>query len=186
MSLLCLVGRHGAGKSTIGGLLSTLGYHHISVGLLARLARSGQYPADVPVPLIAAMRRAKAGAPLPDAIALRLLDYAASFEKCVLDGFPASLSHLRQLPSDTTIGLVWVPMRVRSARLTLRAEQTKRLWTPGGKSEREQSLPALLRQSRRQFKTVFIPNGGDVLSGVERVAQVILRLGSLHGVGQLG
>lgn len=175
MSLLCLVGRHGAGKSTIGGVLSSLGYHHISVGLLARLARSGQYPADVPVPLIAAMRRAKAGSTLPDAISLRLLDYAAGFDKCVLDGFPASLSHLRLLPSLTTIGLVWVPKHERQERLTLRGEQTKRLWTPGRQSERELALPALLWQSRRQFKTVFIPNGGDVLSGVERVAREVLR-----------
>lgn len=169
MRLLCLIGRHGAGKSTIGAELALRGYKHISVGLLRRLARARQLPSDIPYPLMAAMRRAQPGAPLQDDIALKLLSYASQFPRCVLDGFPVSAEHLNMLPLSAIIGVVASPRVVRNERLLLRAETSQRAWTPGLRSEREESLSAVIVAARREFKTIYIPNHGSLSEAVDRL-----------------
>lgn len=62
MARICLLGRHGSGKTTIGGALVQMGFTHTSVGLLRRLAQHGHFPSDVPASLMLAMRRERAGA----------------------------------------------------------------------------------------------------------------------------
>jgi adenylate kinase family enzyme len=171
--LICFVGRHGAGKSTIGAKLAKYGYKHLSVGLLRRIGISGIYPSDVPASLIAAFRRTKAGEPLSISISEKLLKYALTFDKCILDGFPASVDHLKMLPSNATIALVCAPKSVRNLRLQHRSESTKRIWTPGGYSTREQELAEVLRIARVTRKTIFISNADDGTIAIEKILHLL-------------
>ena len=175
MELLCLVGRHGSGKSTIGAALGAHGYKHLSVGLLRRLAGSNQYPADIPASLMLAFRRAQPGVALATDVSQKLLRYASSFDRCVLDGFPASTEHLALLPDLTIVGVVWAPKSVREARLQQRSESTKRIWTPGQFSQREQSLAHLIRSARQTHRTFFISNAMSGPDGVDRITNNILQ-----------
>ena len=162
MPLLCFIGRHGSGKSTIGAKLAEQGYRHISVGLLRRLAQSKQYPSDVPVLLISAMRRARAGALLSPQTAQRLVEYACSSSLTVLDGFPADPEQVKMLPTDTIFCVVWTPPALRSERLEGRAATTKRQWTPGRHSEREANLPRLISHVRSSHRCLFMRNVGHI------------------------
>lgn len=162
MPLLCLLGRHGSGKSTIGAALQAFGYQHLSVGALRRVAQSNQFPSDVPAGLVSAMRRERPGAPLTPLAARRLVEHANSVGQLVLDGFPSSPDHLALLPPDTVFCVVWTPALLREARLHARAASSKRLWTPGLASAREDALPDLIRQVRRTHRCLFIANAGNV------------------------
>lgn len=173
MTLLCLLGRHGSGKSTLGGALVRHGYTHISVGMLRRLAMSYQFPSDVPPSLMVAMRRARGGEPLAVDIASKLIKHASSFPRCVIDGFPASVEHLDLLPRSATLALVWTPKRERERRLFERAEQTQRQWVPGRGSAREESLSAVIRTGQSKGKVLFIPNRDQGLPSVEDVAETL-------------
>lgn len=171
MELVCLVGRHGSGKSTIGAMLESFGYKHVSVGLLRRLARHGKYPADVPMSLMLALRRMPAGGPMPPDVSAKLLEFAKTFDKCIIDGFPANLDHVHMLPLGTRVVLVWCPEDLRVQRLNDRAAATVRQWTAGRPSDRESSLAAVVAQCRRQFATIFIANRHDGAHlAVERLA----------------
>jgi adenylate kinase family enzyme len=175
MPLLCLIGRHGSGKSTIGTKLAEEGYRHISVGLLRRLAQSKQYPSDVPVLLISAMRRERAGALLSPQTAQRLVEYACSNSLTVLDGFPADPEQVKLLPADTIFCVAWTPLTLRSARLEARAATTKRQWVPGRHSEREANLPRLISHVRLSHRCLFVRNAGDLESVVAELTRKIAR-----------
>jgi hypothetical protein len=175
MPLLCLIGRHGSGKSTIGARLASVGYRHISVGLLRRLAQSKQYPSDVPVVLISAMRRERPGALLSLPTAQRLVEYACSSALTVLDGFPAAPEQIELLPPDTIFCVVWTPRSLRGERLEGRAATTKRQWTPGRPSEREASLPRLIRHVRRMRRCLFLRNADELASVVPDLQRKIAR-----------
>lgn len=158
MSLVCLLGRHGSGKSTIGADLIAHGYQHTSVGMLRRLAQASQFPSDVPAALMMAMRRERAGSAMSIPTAKKLVDYACKAPKAVLDGFPSCVEHIALLPSDTVFCVVWTPALLRLQRLEHRSDTTKRLWTPGLHSEREASLPLLLSTLRRTRRCIFVSN----------------------------
>lgn len=158
MPLICLLGRHGSGKSTLGTILSEYGYQHTSVGMLRRLARSSQFPSDVPAALMMAIRREKAGGALSLSTAHKLIRYTCAGQNVVLDGFPSSLEHIPLLPPETVFCLVWMPARLRIQRLARRSETTKRIWTPGLHSERETSLPGLLGALRESRRCLFVAN----------------------------
>lgn len=158
MTLLCLLGRHGSGKSTIGSNLVAHNFQHTSVGMLRRLAQSAQFPSDVPAALMMAMRRERAGNPMSISTARKLIDYATKSHHAVLDGFPSSIEHIELLPVDAVICVVWTPMHLRLQRLAYRNETTKRLWIPGLHSEREVVLPALIYVLRRRRRCLFIAN----------------------------
>lgn len=176
MPLLCLIGRHGSGKSTIGARLASLcGYRHISVGLLRRLAQSRQYPVDVPAILISSMRRERPGALLTIPTAKRLVDHAVGSALSVLDGFPAAAEQLSLLPVDTIFCVVWTPSALRTERLEGRAASTKRQWTPGRASEREAALPELIAHVRRSHRCLFLRNDADVESAVGELQRKIAR-----------
>lgn len=162
MTLICLIGRHGSGKSTIGARLAAQGYRHISVGLLRRLAQSKQYPADVPAGLISAMGRERPGTLLSRLTAQRLVAHACSATPTILDGFPASPAQIDLLPADTIFCVVWTPNAMRSARLEGRAATTKRQWTPGRASEREAALPSLIAHVRKTHRCLFLKNVASV------------------------
>jgi hypothetical protein len=177
MTRLCLIGRHGSGKSTIGSGLACHGYRHTSVGLLRRLAQSRQYPSDVPAGLISAMGRERAGALLTLPTAQRLVAHAFSRPLAVLDGFPASPSQIELLPPETIFCVVWTPPGLRGSRLESRAATTKRQWTPGRASEREASLPQLIRHVRRTHRCLFLMNTGPVDVVTKELLAKIERLG---------
>ena len=158
MGLVCLLGRHGSGKSTIGAELVAHGFQHTSVGILRRLAKASQFPSDVPAALMMAMRRERAGSAMSAPTARKLIDYAGKAPRAVLDGFPSCVEHLALLPADTVFCFVWTPSILRLQRLEHRSDTTKRVWTPGLHSEREAALPVLLATLRRTRRCVFVPN----------------------------
>lgn len=161
MDLICLIGRHGAGKSSIGAAMRRHGYGHLSVGTLRRLARHNQFPSDVPYSFMAGLKRLQPGQTLPERLASDLIRHASSMQRCVLDGFPASVDHLNLLPRDATIAVVWAPHQVRVSRLQERAEHTLRRWTSGKDSARENSLAEVIWMARKSFRVVYVPNGSD-------------------------
>lgn len=161
MPLICLIGRHGSGKSTVGAELSSYGYRHLSVGLLRRLGKSNQYPADIPAILMSAMRRERPGASLATATAMKLIALARSSEDTVLDGFPASIEHASLLPPETIFFVLWTPTTQRIQRLNDRALSTQRQWQPGRPSDRETALPELIRHVRRHYRCMFVANRSD-------------------------
>lgn len=175
MPLLCLIGRHGSGKSTIGARLAEQGYRHISVGLLRRLAQSKQYPSDVPILLMSAMRRERPGALLSLQTALRLVEYACSSSLTVLDGFPADPEQVKLLPADTIFCVAWTPPALRGERLEGRAATSKRQWTPGRHSEREANLPRLVSHVRGSHRCLFVKNVGDIDFVVAELQRKIAR-----------
>ncbi|UTY55879.1 ATP-binding protein [Massilia sp. erpn] len=160
MTLVCLIGRHGSGKSTIGTQLAAQGYRHISAGLLRRLAQSRQYPSDVPAGLISAMGRERPGALLSLATARRLVAHACTSPLTVLDGFPAAPEQIALLPPDTLFCLVWAPAALRGHRLASRAATTQRQWQPGRASGREAALAHLIAHLRCMRRCLFVRNAG--------------------------
>lgn len=166
MSLVCLIGRHGSGKSTIGTALSAYGFQHTSVGVLRRLARASHFPSDVPASLMMAIRRERPGVPLTESTARKLLEHVCRTPNSVLDGFPSSVEHIELLPADTIFCVVWTPVLVRELRLRHRSETTKRQWTPGLHSERELVMPTLLKTLRRSCRCIFVANRSTCDAGV--------------------
>ena len=174
MPLVCLIGRHGSGKSTLGHALAKQGYTHLSVGLLRRLAAHNEFPSDVPAVLMLALKRANAGGSLSSDVAKKLIRHASQFENVVLDGFPTSLEHLDLLPADVIFAVVWSPHHIRAQRLAARSETSKRLWTPGRSSDRETMLPLLIRNLRKSRQVVFVPNRLGAIS-IENLQQKLSR-----------
>lgn len=156
--LVCLIGRHGSGKTTIGTAMEQAGFQHISLGLLKRFARNGLYPSDIPLPLMLELKRQKSNSILPLSLAQKLVQWIQSFPRCVIDGFPASPEHLPLLPEHTVIVYVYTPRIERERRLKIRSENSRRLWIPGGKSLREAALPELVVACRHSFVTIFLKN----------------------------
>ncbi|MFJ1256078.1 AAA family ATPase [Cupriavidus sp. CuC1] len=145
MSRLCLIGLHGAGKSTVGQLLAEQGYWHISIGALRRLARMGMQPSDISVRLMARLREADPGRPLPDDVAAAVVELAMARPRVVLDGLPSSPSHLVLLDSSWRIVLVQASDKQRRDRLRQRAVVSRRAWTAGGMSARDLQLESVLQ-----------------------------------------
>lgn len=175
MTLVCLLGRHGSGKSTLGADLIQHGFRHTSVGILRRLAQSSQFPGDVPAALMMAMRRERAGSAMSTPTARKLVDYATNVSKAVLDGFPSCVEHLALLPADTVFCVVWTPAQLRLQRLEHRSDTTKRVWTPGLHSEREATLPVLLSTLRRSRRCIFVSNASTREAAVAEMLEKLAR-----------
>jgi dephospho-CoA kinase len=173
--VICLLGRHGSGKSTIGAELIAHGFQHTSVGMLRRLAQASQFPSDVPAALMMAMRRERGGSAMSAPTAQKLVDYVTKAAKPVLDGFPSSVEHITLLPADTIFCVVWTPALLRLQRLERRAETSKRLWTPGLHSERESALPSVIRHLRHLRRCIFVANDTTREVAVERLLQKLAR-----------
>lgn len=169
MAMICLLGRHGSGKSTIGADLVAHGFQHTSVGMLRRLAQASQFPSDVPAALMMAMRRERAGSAMSAPTARKLVDYVTKSPNGVLDGFPSRVEHIALLPADTVFCVVWTPAHLRLERLAHRSDTTKRLWTPGLHSEREATLPVLLLTLRRSRRCIFVSNASTPDAAVDRM-----------------
>ncbi len=169
MSLICLIGRHGTGKSTFAGMLGAYGFEHFSVGTLRRLARRGEFPVDVPVSLMLALRRIPNGEMLPDGVVKQLIEIAKQSSACVLDGLPATPAHIELLPADALTIYMHTVSSIRTARLQARAEVSLRKWHADYKSTRDLSLAAVVRRLRADRRIVLVRNDGD-LGRLEAVA----------------
>lgn len=177
MGLICLLGRHGSGKSAIGAELALRGYHHTSVGMLRRLARNGQFPIDVPAALITAMRRERPGSVLSEPTARKLVSHVVSHPFAVLDGFPSGVDHLALLPDDTIYCLVWTSSTLRALRLDQRSATSARIWTPGQASARESSLPSLITSIRQARRCLFIRNNSTVVAAADTLLNRLFEVG---------
>lgn len=143
-------------------MLCAYGYQHFSVGTLRRLARRGEFPVDVPVSLMLALRRIPAGQMLPDAVVEQLLQIARKSPLCVLDGLPASSAHIDMLPQDALVVYLHTVNKIRVARLQARAEVTPRQWHADHKSTRDLSLGAVAGRLRAERRLVLVRNDGDL------------------------
>ncbi|WP_321935564.1 AAA family ATPase [Paraburkholderia sp. J8-2] len=157
---LFLLGPHGCGKSTWGKALTAHGYVHLSVGLIARLARKRQRPSDIPGRLLLRLARHVPGQPMDDAAARELLDFARTLERVVIDGFPGHADHLSLLDDRERWRFVYLltPRPVREQRLLQRAQDSLRSWTPGGRSARDEALPDLCRALRDRHALTCVSN----------------------------
>lgn len=173
--MVFLIGRHGSGKSTIGDALAFQGYMHLSLGLLRRIARSGAYPSDIPAVLVTAIGRAPVG-PLPMSAAVRLIKFAQTLDKVVIDGFPSTPEHLSIIPETAIYGYVWTGAVERDRRLNHRAEVTPRQWVPGRASARELALPILTAEIRARKRLIFLPNRINSLETSVDLASKLLAL----------
>ena len=176
--LLCVVGRHGSGKTTLARAVAKKnGWHHISVGFLRRLALNRQIVPGIPLSLVLSMGRLKPGEFLPCLLSKKLLEYALSFDVCVLDGFPASREHVMLLPEDAIICVLVSPKKVRKRRLLERAGATSRKWSEGRASARDDALPDMLRFAGQSHVVVFVRNADGNKSldaAIERIRSLVL------------
>lgn len=167
--LICLLGLHGSGKTSAGRYIKAQGFvnQHISIGDLARLARSGMTPSDVSTRLMLALSKHKAGTVFGSDTAQLLATFLTGTVKqqsCIsVDGFPSSPGHLHMLPNHSEIWLFEMDEAIRFARLTARSETTKRKWTHGAPSERDAQLATTLQQAKDNGMLVkTINNDGEL------------------------
>lgn len=107
---------------------------------------------------------------LLDSIALEI-DKNRQYKPVVCDGFPSQFEQLPMIPTGSSVVHLHCTDRMREARLDHRASQTKRQWTPGLSSERDNDLPLLLqslkshpdRQALRFFELENAVNGIESL-----------------------
>ena len=170
MPQVFLLGRHGTGKSTIGRAMEAHGYQHVSVGALRRLAGRNEFPSDIPVSLMLALRNAPRTAPMPGNVTQHLLTYLSKLRNAIVDGFPYDVWQLRQLPHTAVLCLVWVPAAARETRLIARASASGRTWTPGGSSMRDETLPMLVKAARAEKRILFIPNRAHGSAAISEIA----------------
>lgn len=161
MSLLCLIGRHGSGKSTLGKLLQATGACHYSLGTLFRIAKQNPLvlPRDIPPGVMFALRQHARQTPLAESILRQVIDLAMASGYGVLDGLPAHPDHLRLLPGDTHFAYLYVPEPLRLHRLAERQNRSMRSWSPDRASARDLALPATVLACRATRKLLYFPNG---------------------------
>jgi adenylate kinase family enzyme len=163
MSLVCLLGRHGVGKSALGRQLGQHGFAHWSMGLLRRLASRRTFPTDIPPSLLLALGREPAGQGPSAQTAALLMELANARRNVVIDGFPTSSEHLDLLPRDAVLLYIWTPERVRLERLERRGLESRRQWAPQSRrSAREAQLASILWAARKCHCVLRIANLGPV------------------------
>ncbi|WP_234265159.1 AAA family ATPase [Hydrogenophaga sp. NFH-34] len=172
-----LVGFHGSGKTTIGRQLQREhGYIHVSLGDLGRLARSMKFPSEHSLRFLVALAGQAAGQRLePNVVqALRKeIERLRHVGPVSVDGFPAEAEHIALLPMGGAIVHITVPDSERETRLLHRASVTKRLWTPGQRSLRDEAIPSIIDAALEcQYPLWHIEN----TSGVERSVASIANL----------
>ncbi|AOY97590.1 hypothetical protein BKK79_37280 (plasmid) [Cupriavidus sp. USMAA2-4] len=160
MAKICLIGLHGAGKSTLGRAFADYGFWHLNIGAIRRLIRLGVYPADVPSRLLLSLRDTESGRPLPDAVAAAVIEVANSHGRVVVDGLPSSPSHLALLGSGWDVVLVEAPDQAREERLVERARSTARQWDPSLGSPRDYQLESVIAAVGESLTR--LDNAGDL------------------------
>jgi len=144
---IALIGPHGSGKSTIGQQYSDLGYRHINIGFLARLARRSLFPSDIPLRLMFELRKHQPGTILGKNIVLELVKWIDNNDLVVIDGFPSHPSHLHLITDidQWQFKYILCPRSIREQRLKNRSQSSSRKWTPGLPSARDLALVDLIK-----------------------------------------
>ncbi|TBR75393.1 MAG: hypothetical protein EPN64_13205 [Burkholderiaceae bacterium] len=163
--VLFLVGPHGSGKSTLGRMLQSRGWKHLSVGDLGRLARRRKFPAEIPIRLMLSIAQEKPGGLIGGQTVSLLLAQVCAWRQeapVVVDGFPSAPNHIDQLPPGAGIVQVSCPQDLRAQRLVARSEVTNRKWTPGLQSERDSNLDLVLARMLDLLSCISIGNSGSM------------------------
>jgi adenylate kinase family enzyme len=166
--LICLIGRHGTGKSTLGQALAKRGFRHINVGELKRRCRKNDFPEGYPLQLLGMLSVQKPGTLLSKTSAKALMAFVQTAHNCVMDGFPPSKDYLNLLPPDTLFLYCMTPKYLREKRLNERFEKTLRRWTPGKHSARDAALAALVRAVRHRYPFCLVVNDEKPIDDVLR------------------
>lgn len=160
-ALVCLVGFHGTGKTSIARhLVKDAGFQHLSVGDLGRLARRGRVPSNVPSTLMVLLARTTPGSILDDLTAEHLVAHLFTLRATgpvVVDGFPACPGHVKFLDDRCFVAHITLSEQERNDRLLERGKQTVRQWTPGGSSARDQALEATLQAIKHALTVMPVP-----------------------------
>lgn len=170
-----LIGLHGSGKTTIGRQLQRHhGYTHVSLGDLGRLARQSKYPCEHTLRFMTALASQEPGQPLRDRVVqvvLQEIDRLRQSGPVSVDGFPAEPTHIELLPTDGAIVHISLPEDMRENRLLRRASNTKRLWTPGQRSIRDEQVPRIVDAALASgYPVLGIENSADVSCAVDAIS----------------
>lgn len=180
-SPIFLIGLHGCGKSTVGQHLQERhGYLHISVGSLARLAKKRRLPVEFSHTFMVRLCAHLPGMPMSPRLIESLLAEISihnQYRPVVVDGFPASVDHVKTLPAACVVVNLSINESVRQERLIHRSQTTNRKWTPGMSSQRDDDLPEVVKaiQSRVDMHSDISLVEIDVSSNsVESIVESIL------------
>lgn len=147
-----LIGLHGCGKTTVGDLLQMeRGWRHISIGSLARLARKRRLPAEFSHQFMVRLSAYVPGLPLSPRMIESLtaeVQRHQSLAPVSVDGFPASPDHVALLPEGSRLFFFDIDEDTRQERLTKRAQETMRKWTPGLLSQRDLDVPFVVEAAK--------------------------------------
>lgn len=163
--IIYLIGLHGVGKSTIGRILGTQGFKHISLGDLSRLVRKRKIPTGYHLHFLALLAKHEQGQRMSPALidALMAEIDGARHRGVVVDGFPAEPYHVLSLPKNSTVVHLTCPEPERLIRLNGRSESTARKWDSSMESRRDEQVQAVfsVAQESRAVLTQTIVNEGD-------------------------
>lgn len=172
-----LLGLHGCGKSSIGrALQNEHGWQHLSIGDLARLARKRRLPQSVPIRLMVMLAGHQVGHPFRHELVLALLSHIKELRSrspVVIDGFPVEASQVRLCPRPFTAIHVTLDDESRVARLQARAQETKRAWTPGLPSARDEALPSVLSELQGMSLLAQVTNSTTLANSVADVLKLV-------------
>ena len=172
--LVCIIGRHGTGKTTIGKALERLGMRHISVGEIKRASRRNVFPDGIPHKLLGMLSVQPSNTLISMASAWELVRFLLTVPRCSVDGFPPAAEYIELLPPDTFIIYCITPKLLRERRLSQRSEETGRKWNPGGISARDAELARLTRAVRGRFRFMPVRNDGrQIGSVVEQIKSLL-------------
>lgn len=144
MRRVALIGLHGSGKGAAGRALRSLGYVHWSIGDIRRRLWTGDLSDDLPALLVAAVRRAKAGSPLPATAVRAILSAAERQPRCAIDGVPDGVEHVACFDAGWTVLHIRCQEDLRQSRLRQRALESARLWIDGVNSPRDARLASTI------------------------------------------
>jgi adenylate kinase family enzyme len=167
--IIFLIGLHGCGKSSIGKRIEEVpGWRSFSVGDLGRSARRNHPVAGISIRTLTRLGQTSPGKPMTLDLATLLVSDLVKHNRVVCDGFPASPEHLQVIPAGSTVVLVSCKEDLRQERLTDRALSTRRSWTPGMPSERDE-LVSQVFQGAQEFPLELLKfdNSGPLLTGTE-------------------
>lgn len=165
--LIFLIGLHGSGKSSIGKCIQEVdGWRSYSVGDLGRSARRNRPVDGISIRTLVRLGQTQPGTPMSNQLAQMLMADLSKHTQVVCDGFPASPEHLQFIPAGSVLALVHCDETQRQQRLTQRAEDTSRTWTPGMPSQRDALVHEVFAESRRYpIKRIRFDNNGPLRPG---------------------
>lgn len=151
--LICFLGLHGTGKTTVATLLAQkLRCVRLSVGDMARLARKGGAEKnDIPTKLLVLLARSKPGQLMNEMTSEHLVSYLNNLRKTsavIIDGFPACPTQIASLDGGCCLIEVSVCEALRHERLLQRSETTVRTWKAGLPSVRDELVSATSQASK--------------------------------------